>query len=1698
MATVAVVWAACAGSAAGPGSWPGYRCDNARSGACPEGLPTPLHLQWTYVPRHKPRPAWPEPCKEVHHLAFDYAPQVAIAHGLVFFGSSADHKVYAVELATGRERWSFFTGGPVRFAPAVWRDRVFAASDDGRLYCLSASDGKLLWRFKAGPRDERLMGNEQMISRWPARAGVLVEGNAVYFTAGMWQPDGVYVYSLRPQDGSVVWENNTSSHIYMGMPHSSMEGISGVSPQGYLALYKDTLIVPCGRAMPAGFDRNTGELLFCDNGSDKLHHAGGAWVMAAKDMIFGPRRPVHGHPHVTLQEAEPVPGEGMIAWDRRTGRQKLALAGKHRAVVSGNTMYATGDGEIIAVDMNALIEHGRTYYGTGKVDPDLPRRYVNPMMYWRGAGYPWGPWKVVPVSTNAARKWQSKVGRTYELILAGDTVIAGGRREVTAFSARDGQQTWTASIEGQARGLAVAEGRLIVSSTTGEIRCYAGGKPSRAATIEPANATTPDTKAAAAQAAQILKGMKSISGCCLILGVGDGRLAYELARQSDLLIHCIEPNADRVAGARKVLDEAGMYGVRVAVHEGRLDQLPYVDYFANLVVLDGQVAGGQGKCSARELYRVLRPCGGIACLTRSSASPSALEQWLADGGVPRNEIHTDGETVRVVRGQLPGAAEWTHEYCDASRPAASTDTRVRLPLKMLWFGKPGPAKIVSRHWRTPAPLFTKGRMFVSGEHHLMALDAYNGRQIWCREMRDVGRYPGKYRGGGIVADHRGVYAVVGSECFRLDAATGKTVQRYEAPRHMRQISVLDNPIRKALDVRGMKARPTPNEVVWEFLAVTERLIIGSVGQPNFAWTGWPEAHPECKYVFALGASDGKLRWSYTAKESVSPNAICIKGDRLYLIDQTSLAAIERGGRRGEKTQGAKALKALDLQTGKTLWETSTGLAGTLLWMGQDVLLVTRGETSAYSAEDGKLLWSQRIRGHPYPVIVGDTFYLYPGAYNLRTGQRKERVHPVTNKRTSWVMGYKGGCGSLSGCPGALFFRSGATGMYDLAHDSGTGWLGQVRASCWVNATAAGGMLLFPEGASSCSCPYNYQTSLAMVPDERHEDWSVFPAGGEPAGARVRRLALNFGAVGDKRDRQDTLWLAHPRPFKPGALGVPLFAMNLPTYYRRNADQLQIKGTDTPWLYTSGCKGLQRAELELFLNMPAPAPRCKTRPKIDGRLDDECWDGRAQLILTNDNQATDRTAVAYMRSDPDGLYIAFRREAAMKDGKPVAWTARTEGTDARAWDDDSFGVRLSDRGKRIGLYLHVSNTGATFDGRTDPGMFGLIGSDEGWNGAWDKAVQTEPGMWSAEIAMPWKTLHEEGMRENALSVYLESVNHTGVGPLRLQFKYRTLRRLYLFASLTPLAYGEPPQRPQRSYDVVLHFAELEDVKPGERVFDVKLQGETVIAGLDVVKEAGARNVALVKRIPGIQARDKLTLELVPHAAKPAIISAMEVHYDEAKALAMIEQSVNNGLVAHWTFDDPTGTTAKDDSGRGNQAEIVGPTRIAGKLGAALEFDGKDDYVNCGNRDSLNITDALTVSAWINIKSYHVDEYHDVVLSKGVGAYSIFLHRKGGGRISGYFKIGGELGSLTIHAPEFNEWHHIAMTVRDGQQKAYYDGVLQGSSAHSGSIGSTDRAMIIGYGEDFPARGHFRGMIDDVRIHNRALSPEEVQWQYGCGR
>lgn len=156
--------------------WPTYRGDTSRSGYSAETIPNQLRQRWEYRLPAVPKPAWPTSERMEYDLAF----QPIIVGDLVLFGSSADDQVYALDAKTGAVRWCFFTGGPVRFAPTVWKDRVFVASDDGHLYALALADGKLLWKHRGGPGAQQVLGNERMISQWPARGGPVVSDNKVY------------------------------------------------------------------------------------------------------------------------------------------------------------------------------------------------------------------------------------------------------------------------------------------------------------------------------------------------------------------------------------------------------------------------------------------------------------------------------------------------------------------------------------------------------------------------------------------------------------------------------------------------------------------------------------------------------------------------------------------------------------------------------------------------------------------------------------------------------------------------------------------------------------------------------------------------------------------------------------------------------------------------------------------------------------------------------------------------------------------------------------------------------------------------------------------------------------------------------------------------------------------------------------------------------------------------------------------------------------------------------------------------------------------------------------------------------------------------------------------------------------------------------------------------------------------------------
>jgi hypothetical protein len=246
---LAVTW----GSIARGEDWPTWRHDPGRTGATPEVLPAKLNLQWTLklpplVPAYKDQ-----------RLQFDKGYEPIVTRGKLIVGSSWTDSITAYDAATGEEAWRFQTEGPIRFAPAALGDRVFVGSDDGFLYCLQTGTGKLLWKFRAAPSTRKVLGNGRMISLWPVRGGPVAQNDKVWFAAGVWPMEGVFVHCLDAKTGESIWINDRCGFMYGTQPHNA-QATGGLAPQGYLLLDGKDLIVPSSVAFPARFDAATGKL----------------------------------------------------------------------------------------------------------------------------------------------------------------------------------------------------------------------------------------------------------------------------------------------------------------------------------------------------------------------------------------------------------------------------------------------------------------------------------------------------------------------------------------------------------------------------------------------------------------------------------------------------------------------------------------------------------------------------------------------------------------------------------------------------------------------------------------------------------------------------------------------------------------------------------------------------------------------------------------------------------------------------------------------------------------------------------------------------------------------------------------------------------------------------------------------------------------------------------------------------------------------------------------------------------------------------------------------------------------------------------------------------------------------------------------------------------------------------------------------
>ena len=881
------------------------------------------------------------------------------------------------------------------FHPVIAGGTVyFGNSVDGAVYALDAGTGKIRWRF---------------VTDAPVRFAPATYDGRLYVAS-----DDGHLYCLDGADGHLLWKHHPGPSRAMVLGNGRM--VSEWPARGGPAVrdgvvYFAAGIWPSRGIFVCALNAQTGQTIWTNDTAGHIYMAQPHGGAEAESGVTAQGYLVVTDRHVLVPTGRAVPA----ALDRKDGRflyyhlQKHGKAGGATTMVSGNVFFNNG----IFFDIATGMAHGQ-------VGPGAVARSQDGLIHATTKGLVACRW-IKRINTDEQGKDQTRTGlKPYchiqqirdsdSILVARQHAVVGSHQVVRGIDLRSERETWSAGVEGSVYSLAAA-------------------------------------------AEAIIRETGIVDGYCLDLGCGEGQLAYELAKRTELHIYAVDSDAEKVATARKKLFAAGLYGHRVTVQHRSLETTGYPKYFANLIVSARSVELGADALEWTPAERSLRPYDGAFCV----GSPG-------------------GMTVRK-RGPLPGAGQWTHQYADPANTTCSGD-EIRGKLRPLWYRDVGQS-ITQRHGRGPSPLFLKGRLFSEGLDSILAVDAYNGRTLWEYPLPGVlAAYHGDHLMGtagshsNYCVSDSGLYVRVDDRCLRLDPVTGKKFGEFTMP-----------PVASG----GEKAKADGPR--WGYIACQDGILFGTRADPGhvvayrFREGGDLSGQlTESRSLFALDAHTGKPLWQFTANHSFRHNAIAIGKGRVFLIDRP-LAMFDRrqGTKQDDEEHPTGILIALDAKTGDVVWKNDQDIYGTLLAIGTDhnALLMsyqpTRfalasevgGRLSVFDTESGRRQWEANASYRSRPIINDRTVFAEGGAWDLATGQQ-----PFGLKRSY-------GCGVLACGRDLMVFRSATLGYFDLQVQENVESFGGMRPGCWINAIPAGGLVLVPDGSAACDCSYQNKTWLAL-------------------------------------------------------------------------------------------------------------------------------------------------------------------------------------------------------------------------------------------------------------------------------------------------------------------------------------------------------------------------------------------------------------------------------------------------------------------------------------------------------------------------------------------------------------------------------------------------------------------------------------------
>jgi outer membrane protein assembly factor BamB len=400
--------------AAQAGDWPTYRGDAARSGRATASVPTTLQPKWTA------------------EIGADLSAPT-VAEGKVLVASPNEHRLVALDRASGKPAWEFVAGGRVDSPPTIHRGQVLFGSHDGQVYSLRTTDGELAWRFRAAKDPQQIACYGQVESASPVPGSVLVQDDTLCLTAGRssFLDGGITLFRLNPRTAEVLSE----TAIYSPDPET------GQQPKQYNA-----------NQMPGA----RSDILVGDGSHTYL-----------RDLVYTKdgTETKETQPHLfTLTDFLDA------SWPHRS----YWIYGTQSSIASG----CSGQSRTLTYGRMLLFDETNVYgYGRGKVHwsnqfQDGPYR-----LFGRKKGEPKVAWEAHPEICIRA------------MVLAGDVIFAAGPilddpgeptvvkgAALMAFSTADGKQLARLDLPAPPvfDGLAAAGGELFLALEGGRVMCFSG------------------------------------------------------------------------------------------------------------------------------------------------------------------------------------------------------------------------------------------------------------------------------------------------------------------------------------------------------------------------------------------------------------------------------------------------------------------------------------------------------------------------------------------------------------------------------------------------------------------------------------------------------------------------------------------------------------------------------------------------------------------------------------------------------------------------------------------------------------------------------------------------------------------------------------------------------------------------------------------------------------------------------------------------------------------------------------------------------------------------------------------------------------------------------------------------------------------------------------------------------------------------